>query len=233
MKYIIIPARGGSKGVPNKNLKTIFKISLVGWSVIHGNFIANKDDLVIVSSDSKEILDEAKKYGAKIINRPSHLSGDEVLTEPVIDHVLNQYSLDDEDIIILLQPTSPLRHKQTLRNAVDAIESNEYDSALTLRITHYLYWEKVKDKFIPLFENRSRRQDMKNQYSESGSIYATKFKNYKKNKLEMTGNTCGIMDGEEESIDIDTIIDLQVAETISHLFLDDWKNEINELLFNE
>ena len=96
-----------------------------------------------------------------------------------------------------------------------------------------MYWEKVKDKFIPLFENRSRRQDMKNQYSESGSIYATKFKNYKKNKLEMTGNTCGIMVSEEECIDIDTIIDLQVAETISHLFLDDWKNEINELLFNE
>ena len=97
-----------------------------------------------------------------------------------------------------------------------------------------MYWEKVKDKFIPLFENRSRRQDMKNQYSESGSIYATKFKNYKKNKLEMTGNTCGIMVSEEECIDIDTIIDLQVAETISHLFLDDWKMKLmNYSLMNK
>ena len=66
MKYIIIPAEGGSKGVPNKNLKTISKISLVGWSAIHGNFIANKDDLVIVSSDSKEILDEARNMVQKL-----------------------------------------------------------------------------------------------------------------------------------------------------------------------
>ena len=88
MKYIIIPARGGSKGIPKKNLQKVGNISLVAWSIIHAKHIALDDDEIIVSSDSEEILNEARKYNVTGLLRPEYLSKDETFTEPVMNHVL-------------------------------------------------------------------------------------------------------------------------------------------------
>ncbi len=229
MKYIIIPARGGSKGIPNKNLKKVSGISLVGWSVIHGKYISEKNDIVIVSSDSEEILQEAKKFGAQPMKRPKNLSGDKIFTEPVMDYVLSKFLLKDEDLIILLQPTSPLRYKKTLTKIIDAILKKDFDSSITLRNTHFFYWEKIDDRYIPLYSERPRRQDMKGQLSETGSVYVTKYKEYKKTGLRLSGKTEGVVVSDEEAVDIDNIVDLETVRSLSPLFIDDWKKEINKL----
>ncbi len=229
MKYIIIPARGGSKGIPNKNLKRVSGISLVGWSVIHGKYISGKGDQVIVSSDSSEILDEASKFGAQTLIRPEELSGDAVFTEPVMDHALSKYALNNDDIIVLLQPTSPLRYKSTLNRCIQSIKNNGFDSSLTVKKIHLFRWKKVHNSFIPLYTDRPRRQDMEDEFCETGSIYVTTYAQYKSTGLRLSGKTEGVVTEDEESIDVDTSIDLDVVRLLSHTFLEEWRSEIRDL----
>ncbi len=229
MKYIIIPARGGSKGIPNKNLKKVSGISLVGWSVIHGKYISDKRDQVIVSSDSSEILDEASKFGAQTLTRPEELSGDSVFTEPVMDHALSKYTLNSDDIIVLLQPTSPLRYKSTLNRCIQSIKNKGFDSSLTVKKIHLFRWKKVQNSFVPLYTDRPRRQDMEDEFCETGSIYVTTYDQYKSTGLRLSGKTEGVVTEDEESIDVDTSIDLDIVRLLSHTFIEEWRSEIRDL----
>ena len=110
----IIPARSGSKGIKNKNTKLISGIEMFVWSIIHAKFLSNKNDLIIVTSDSKNYLQIAEKWGATPFLRSPELSGDKVFTEPVMLDVLKEIEAPANDKVILLQPTSPLRSKKTL-----------------------------------------------------------------------------------------------------------------------
>ena len=95
MKSIfIIPARSGSKGIPNKNIKTLNGLPMFVWSIIHAKYIAKKNDVVCVSSDSQDYLQIANKWGAETRLRPSNLARDESPTEPVMKDVIKQYDLD-------------------------------------------------------------------------------------------------------------------------------------------
>ena len=105
------------EGIPNKNLKKIGGISLVSWSIIHAKFIANDEDRIIVSSDSEK-FQCCKVKGVTPLKRPKYLSGDKVFTELVMDHVLNKFKPDIKDLVVLLQPTSPLRRKQSLTDVI-------------------------------------------------------------------------------------------------------------------
>jgi len=223
MKYIIIPARGGSKGIPNKNLKKIGGISLVSWSIIHAKFIANDEDRIIVSSDSEKILNEAKQKGVTPLKRPKYLSGDKVFTEPVMDHVLNKFKPEIKDLVVLLQPTSPLRKKQSLTNAIHAVEFNDYDSSVTLKKVHQFKWKKINNKYVPLYKDRPRRQDMEGEYCETGSIYVTTYNQYVKSGLRLSGKTFGVLTDDTESVDIDNKVDLALVESLSRPFIKEWK----------
>ena len=232
MKYIIIPARGGSKGIPNKNLKLVSGISLVGWSVIHGKHMAGSVGKVVVSSDSDEILSEAIKYGADALKRPKELSGDLVFTEPVMDHAISQQNLNDEDLIILLQPTSPLRFKSTINSCIESVTEKKFDSSLTLRKIHLFRW-KIKDgNYFPLYKDRPRRQDMEEEFCETGSVYVTKHAQYKKSGIRLSGKTDGIVAQDIESVDVDSKIDLEIVRSLSKIFLEEWKPEIENLKLN-
>ena len=226
MKYIIIPARGGSKGIKNKNLRKIQGMNLVEWSIIHAKFISKKEDKIIISSDSEKILNIAKKMHVIAHKRPDELSGDRVFTEPVMVDAISKYNCKENDLIILLQPTSPLRRKSTILNCLKAVEEEKYDSSLTLRNTHLFFWSKDSEVFSPQYSERPRRQDMTGQFSETGSVYVTKYKDFKKSGLRLSGKTKGIVSEYSESFDIDTIEDLRISRLLSKDYVDEWKEFI-------
>lgn len=123
----VIPARGGSKGIPRKNLADVAGIPLLGWSIRHAQ-AARSIDRIVVSSEDEEICRIAREFGAEVpFNRPSELAGDEVLDLPVFEHVLRGlYELDGyaPDLVVHLRPTAPLRRSAWIDKAVAELGSN-------------------------------------------------------------------------------------------------------------
>ena len=107
MNLAIILARSGSKGIKNKNTQLISGIEMFVWSIIHAKYLSKKNDLIIVTSDSKKYLQIAEKWGSSSFLRSPELSGDKVFTEPVMADVLKKINAQTNDKVILLQPTSP------------------------------------------------------------------------------------------------------------------------------
>ena len=147
MKNIfIIPARSGSKGIKNKNLKLINGIPLFVWSIIHAKYIAKKDDLILFSSDSEKYLNIAKSWGAIPIKRPLKLASDKAFTEPVMTHALSNITVHPEDNIVLLQPTSPLRSKNLMKELNKKLETSQ--SAVSLTESYEFNWINLDNDYV-------------------------------------------------------------------------------------
>jgi len=181
----IIPARGGSKGIPLKNLKLLNGQPLLDYSV-NQSLKSNLITRTIVSSDHPKILKRAKKLGAEIIQRPKYLATDSSHLEPVIEHCLNYIKLKENyvpDVIILLQNTSPLRTKKHIDDALSHFLRSKLDSMLSCYSSHYFLWTQKNNKLFPVHhdpKNRPNRQQMNDQFTENGSIYITKYNAFKK-----------------------------------------------------
>ena len=173
MKIVgIIPARGGSKSIPLKNLKDFCGKPLIAWSIISAK--ESKLDKVIVSTDSEEIAKVAKQYGAEVpFLRPAELAGDTIGIEPVLKHTY-EWLKDNEnynaDAIMLLQSTSPLRQTFHIDEMLKIFKENDVDSVVAVNETpanHTPYWTLTKDDKgkvslwggIPLKDILVRRQD--------------------------------------------------------------------------
>ena len=212
----IIPARGGSKGIPLKNLKPLNGKPLIDYSInssIKSKFITR----TIVSSDHPKILNRAQKLGAEIIKRPKNLATDSSQLEPVIDHCLNYLKRKENyipDIIILLQNTSPLRTKNHIDDALSTFLDSKFDSMMSCYSSHYFLWTLKKNILSPKNhdpKNRANRQQMNNQFIENGAIYITSYKAFKKSHCRISGRI-GLFEMQQKvSIDIDTKSDLLQA----------------------
>ena len=225
-KITIIPARSGSKGLKDKNILKLEGVPMFAWSIIHSKYYSNENDLIVVSSDSDEYLNIAEKFGATPHKRPYELAKDETFTEPVMENVLNQYELNNNDLIILLQPTSPIRRKSTIDKFIAALKNNECDSALTLGNDHGFPWEDKGDYVIPLYSDRPRRQDMKKKYSETGSMYGTKYKNFLETFNRVSGNTKGVLVNFEESLEVDTPEEFDVIKSYFKKIMNEWEDHL-------
>ena len=137
----IIPARSGSKGIIDKNIQPINGIPLFVWSIIHAKYMSSSGDYICVSSDSDKYLSIAENWGADPLKRSKKLSSDTAFTEPVMEDVINQYELDEQDNIFLLQPTSPLRSKKSLEVFINLIKNNK-ESGLSVKETYQFEWVK-------------------------------------------------------------------------------------------
>jgi len=216
----IIPARGGSKGIPLKNLAKIHGRSMLFYTVnasLKSKFI-NK---TIVSTDNKKIVTEAQKLGAEIILRPKKLAEDSIHLESVVEHVLSYLKLNEKyvpDIIVLLQITSPLRTTKHIDEAIEKLRKGKYDSIISGRKSHLFLWQINKNKTVkPINYNpqkRPNRQEMKNQLIENGAIYITKHNYFKKTNCRIGGRIGFYEMPEELSIDVDKFSDLKDAEKI-------------------
>ena len=153
--------------------------------------------------------------GAKIIDRPKSISGDDASTESALLHALE--NIDNKpDVIILLQPTSPLRPKNNLDKVLEHFFSNNYDSLLSISPTHRFFWEINDKNAIPKydFNNRPRRQDIKENYVENGAFYISYKKNILDSKLRYSGNIGCIEMPLQRSFQIDTYDDLKLIKKL-------------------
>ena len=213
-----IPARGGSKGVPNKNIKEFAGKPLIVHSIEYALNCSQIDE-VVVSTDDDKIATISRKAGARIVNRPPELSTDSATTESAIHHFVNKFN-KKPDILVLLQPTSPYRPKRSLENAISHFTENEFDSLLSIIPTHRFFW-RVKDDQTTFAEydylNRPRRQDLKHEdirYMENGSLYIFTRKHFDKTGNRLGGKIGYVEWPEEYSLEIDTPLDFDILEKL-------------------
>lgn len=175
----LIPARGGSKGIPGKNIADVGGKPLVAWSVLQGLGSPSLNKQVYVTSDSSEILQVAERFGGRTIRRPDDLSGDKASSESALVHALGEIAHLDErpiDWVVFLQPTSPVRKPGDIENAIQTVKREKADSLLSVQpLKDYFIWghdssgQVVSKSFD--YRQRKRRQDLEPTYLENGSIY--------------------------------------------------------------
>ena len=216
----IILARGGSKGIKNKNLINFAGKPLIEWTIEHSiNCKYIKD--VFVSSDSTEILDFSQSKGATSILRPSVLSQDDSSSEDAWAHAL-EYIQNKKgyllDFIVAPQVTSPLRGFNDFSNALEKMKNEKLDSLLSVnQLKDFFIWRKQDSKFISDnydFKNRSRRQLINTKYHENGSFYIFKPEVLKQYKNRLGGKIGYYLMEEYKSFQIDEIEDLKLCEII-------------------
>ena len=220
----IIPARGGSKGIPKKNLKKFCGKPLLVWT-INQALKTKSIDSVWVSSDSVEILKVSKKAGANVIVRPKYLSADTTTSESAWLHALDHIEKKTKavDIVIGLQATNPIRESSDITNAIAKFQQTHADSLFTgSDIGNYFIWKKINKKLSSLnynYKKRPRRQDFQEQFVENGSIYVFKPKILRKFNNRLGGKIEISLMENWKSFDIDTLDDFKLCETLMKRYL--------------
>jgi CMP-N,N'-diacetyllegionaminic acid synthase len=215
----IIPARGGSKGIPKKNLINFCGKPLISWTVNQALF-TKSISTVWVTSDSEEILNVAKKLGANTISRPKSLSSDTSITESTWKHALKiiEEKTGSVDMVIGLQPTSPIRESKDIEKAIQIFKKSKSDSLFSAtEIGDFYIWQKKKQKLTSLnydYENRGRRQDNTKQYVENGSFYIFKPQTLKKFNNRLGGKIEISLMEFWKSFEIDSFEDFELCETL-------------------
>ncbi len=215
MRILIIPARGGSKGILRKNLKTVNGISLVERSL--KTALKSKVDQVIVSTDDKEISEVAIKYGVVLHNRNSENSGDSASTESVILEVIETFESNwpSNSVVGFIQATSPFVSHETINECFDLAEKGY--SSFSAKSFHGFIWEKL-EKWEPVnhpIESRSRRQDLSEKVLETGAIYCFPLKKFKEKKYRFCSEAKPVMVNSITGIEIDDSSELELANLLA------------------
>lgn len=213
MKNIaIIPARGGSKRIPEKNIQLFGGLPLLVHSIQYA--VANNAfiDAIYVSTDDPTIKAIALAYGAKVIDRPDHLSGDLEPTITAVQHVLGNIDFEVENII-LLQPTNPLRPLNLLKDCFDKFQKEKVDSLFTVTKNYQKFGKITSGTFVPFnYEIGQRSQDLEPLYFENGLLYITKAKSILENKIITENAFPYLVNHIFAHVDIDTKEDMEYAE---------------------
>lgn len=214
----VIPARGGSRGVPRKNLAPLAGRPLIAWTI--EQVLATDGLDCYVSTEDAEIADVARRHGAHVIERPEDLAQDTTASEPVIEHAIGVITAATgrPDRVMFLQATSPIRLPGTLARALREFDEGGVDSLVGVVPEPIFIWQKEPQvRALYPYEQRPRRQDMTPEqlrYRETGSLYLTRTDVYETmhNRL---GGTIGlfVMDP-DEGIDIDTARDFALTEAL-------------------
>ncbi len=214
----IIPARGGSKGVPRKNVRPLADKPLIAHSILDAKE-SKFTDKVYVSTDNLEIAEVSRKYGAEIIHRPEELAGDTASSESALIHALSEIEKTgiSPDLIVFLQCTSPIRTGTDIDNAIAKLKAENADSLLSVSPSHRFLWEEVDGVAKSInydYRHRLRRQDMQPQYVENGSIYIFKPWVLKKFGNRLGGKISLFVMSETASWEIDSAPDFEIAESL-------------------
>jgi len=170
----IIPARGGSKRLPGKNIQMLGQWPLLAHSILFAQAHPEIINDIYVTTDDAEIKEVALHYGAKVIDRPAALSTDFEPTVSALKHVLETIS-DSVDAVVLLQPTNPLRPQNLLREAFEIFSKSDAKSLFTVTRNEQKFGKIAAAKFIPFnYEIGQRSQDLEPLYFENGLLYISR-----------------------------------------------------------
>lgn len=213
----VIPARGGSKGIPGKNLKRIAGQPLIAWT-IQAARQARHVQRVIVSTDDPQIAAVARAHGAEVVERPAELANDTASSESALLHALDQLEQGEgyrPQLLVFLQCTSPLTTAEDIDGTVQLLLDQAADSACSVTRFHYFLWRNSSagadginhDKRV-----RLRRQDREPEYLETGAVYALRVPGFRSARHRFFGKTVLYETPAERVCEIDEPLDLQLAE---------------------
>lgn len=218
----IVPARGGSKGIPGKNLRPVGGVPLVARSVAAARAAVRVDD-VVVSTDDAEIAAVAEAYGARAVMRPDALSTDTASSEAALLHVLEVLAGEGTrpDLVVFLQCTSPFTTAAEIDRCVAALDDPRAAAAFSVTADHGFLWTPGPDGFAVGInhiwtEPRKRRQDLPPQFRETGSIYVMRTAAFLERRTRFCGPVVAVPI-DVPCAEIDSPLDLQVAEAVARV----------------
>jgi CMP-N,N'-diacetyllegionaminic acid synthase len=214
----VIPARGGSKGVPGKNRKVLGQLPLIGWTLEAAMGCAALDH-VVVTSDDEALLEIAARLApqAQRVLRPAELARDTTPMLPVVQHAIEQAGSGYE-VIVLLQPTSPLRTSAQIEEALALMAQRGAPSVVSVvqpgKSPYWMYRRVAGELLEPLLplEAATRRQDLPPAYALNGAIYGVQIEQLRQEEAFVTARTVGYEMDAFSSLDIDTEWDWVMAE---------------------
>ena len=217
----VIPARGGSKGVPRKNLQPIGNTSLLGLKIRQG--IESVCSEVWVSTEDNEISNVARDNGAQIIPRPVALSTDDASTDALLLHAIEFLDCSNQDVLVLLQPTSPLLKLSSIDSCIEKLlENPQLNSVISVREAHPFMWSMSDDEtWNPKGHTRKlrpRRQELARSGWETGGCYALRVNSILTQNVILPSPVGTISVSYLEALDVDTVSDLQVASDALNFF---------------
>jgi len=214
----VIPARGGSKGIPGKNLKRIAGQPLVAWT-IQAAKRARHVQRVIVSTDDPAIAQVAREHGAEVVERPAELSNDTASSESALLHALEHLEQAQDyrpELLVFLQCTSPLTEPGDIDGTIELLQEQKADSACSVARFHYFLWRPVADGGAEGINHdkrvRLRRQDREPEFLETGAVYVMRAAGFRASRHRFFGKTVLYETPAERVCEIDEPIDLQLAE---------------------
>ena len=213
----VIPARGGSKRLPRKNILPLGDKPLIAWSIEAAKG-SKYIDKCVVSSDDSEILTIAKEYGATLLERPAKLASDQATTFEALEHALEHYR--EYDYIVLLQPTSPLRTSKHIDESIELLEKKGADAIISVcEMEHSPLWSNTlpdngsMENFLKEEVLNKRSQDLEQYYRLNGAIYICKVESFlKERSFFLKKSIFAYIMSKEDSIDIDEKIDFELAK---------------------
>lgn len=201
----IIPARGGSKGIPGKNIKDMAGYPLIWWSIKAATHSRLLDD-VIISTDSCEIADVATRYGVKVLPRPKELATDTSLIIETLKHVVEEFPCKN---VVMLQPTSPVRREGLVDKCINLHRKSGVETVIT---GFDCYMKEYQESFI------QRRQDMEPFFYDDGSVYVLSRKMIEEGRLKSKSNkkvyTSVFENFEVDDLDTWKIVDMILEENL-------------------
>jgi CMP-N,N'-diacetyllegionaminic acid synthase len=222
----VIPARGGSKGVPRKNLRTMAGKPMIAWTIEAALAVGDALTQVIVSTDDVEIAGTSKNHGARVpFLRPSHLADDRTPMLPVLQHAVAELEAEHGskfDWVLLLQPTAPLRQPKDIQASLHLAQATDCDSVISVVqvfAVHPVLMKSIEnDRLVPFVieeKEGTRRQDYQPAaYMRNGAIYLSR-RDVVMNRNSIWGSSiCPYVMPEERSVSIDNEIDFLVCETM-------------------
>jgi len=212
---VIIPARGGSKGIPRKNLRPLNGLPIISYS-IKAALQSKFADLVVVTTDDDEIALLAERFGAFVIMRPKHLADDVTTLDPVIKHAVElceeRFNVHYKNVATV-QPTSPLIRSEDIDSIFSLLNDTHCDTAQTVVDDRHLCWGVENDKAIPLYKERVNRQSLPAQFKETGAVIACSRQQLSTGMR--IGNNVKLHEVPQNvSFDIDTFADLYLCEAM-------------------
>lgn len=218
----IIPARGGSKAIPRKNVLPLSGKPLIAW-MIEAARNAKLVDSVVVSTDDAEIAAVSERFGAAVAWRPAEISGDLVPSEAAVLHALNTQLSNPEDLPELtafLQCTAPLTDSSDIDGTIEALLAQNADTALAVADFHYYLWKSDEnDDFAGINHDKSirkMRQEREPNFVETGSVYVMKTDGFLRHKHRFFGKTAFHVIPHERVLEIDDLVDFKIAQTLIH-----------------